>query len=489
MEYCSCIQSNKSKFILSLISAIIYQFGSQMVVTIGNFCVYFASYIHYKDEWVNMQYGNVMAPIILLLLSSFSPLSGVIEKKIGPRLTLLISSIIIEICFLCYYFQRNLWIFYTISVFIGIGNGLSAGVAIKNACLYYPKKKGIINSLVICIGGLISSLYSYVGEKIINPEKKKIVNKKVNPFYPEDVADKTKYFFILALIVIPVTTIISLILFYKFQPNKIPITNSNTNDNNINNNETNIQNKNKDKETNTKEIVVTFRFWRNMIIVSLMPFWIYFLTATYRAYSPMLGVNQNLISYLPTIITAINSITGLIWALIFDKFGFQIIIKIMSIITIILSIYCTIFIDKIVLYLIGLFVSTLISRVGMMSIINPHIMQVYEFRNYLIIGGFARLFNQLSFFIAGLTSVILSFNYKTADALKTPYRIVAGVGIALSVIGLILSFFENDDKFKFKKDENYNGGALEENNKEEDKKENNDDDKENINKNSNDERK
>lgn len=453
MEYFSFIESYNTKFILSICSAIIYQMGSSIVVAIGNFCVYFASYIHYKDEWVNMQYGNIMAPIILLLLSCFSPFSGVIEKKIGPRFTLLISSIIVEICLVIYYFQRNLWIFYIISVFIGFGNGLSAGVPIKNACLYYPKKKGMISSIIICLGGLISSLYVFIGEKIINPEKKTIINKQTNPFYPEDVANRANYFFIFAMIVIPITTIISLILFYKFEkPNKIENSNNSKSDKMIP--------KQKENETNTKEIIVNFRFWRNMIIISLMPFWIYFLTATFRAYCPMIGVNSNFMPYLPTIITALSSITGFIWALIFDNFGFQIIIKIMSILCIILSIYFSIFIDNKILYIIGLIISTSISRVGMMSIINPHIMQVYEFRNYLIIGGFARLFNQLSFFIAGLTSIILSFNFTNGDKLKTPYRIIAIIGVLLSSIGLFLSFFENDDKFIFNNIEKNNTNSL-----------------------------
>ena len=453
MEYFSFIESYNTKFILSICSAIIYQMGSSIVVAIGNFCVYFASYIHYKDEWVNMQYGNIMAPIILLLLSCFSPFSGVIEKKIGPRFTLLISSIIVEICLVIYYFQRNLWIFYIISIFIGFGNGLSAGVPIKNACLYYPKKKGMISSIIICLGGLISSLYVFIGEKIINPEKKTIINKQTNPFYPEDVANRANYFFIFAMIVIPITTIISLILFYKFEKqNKIENSNNSKSDKMIP--------KQIENETNTKEIIVNFRFWRNMIIISLMPFWIYFLTATFRAYCPMIGVNSNFMPYLPTIITALSSITGFIWALIFDKFGFQIIIKIMSILCIILSIYFSIFIDNKILYIIGLIISTSISRVGMMSIINPHIMQVYEFRNYLIIGGFARLFNQLSFFIAGLTSIILSFNFTNGDKLKTPYRIIAIIGILLSSIGLFLSFFENDDKFIFNNIEKNNTNSL-----------------------------
>ena len=446
MEYFVQIHSHKTKFILSLISAILYQMGSSLVTTIGNFCVYFISYIYYKntDSKINMQYGNINGPIILLLLSSFSPLSGVFEKKFGPKFTLIFSAFIVEICLVIYYFQRNLWIFYTISIFIGIGNGLSAGVPIKNACRYYPKKKGVINSIIICLGGLISSLYSFIGEKIINPEKRGIINKETNPFYPRDVADNANNYFLFAMITFPVIIIISLFLFYNFIPqDKKALIEKNSKEN--------------DKITNTKEIIKTYRFWRNIIIVGLMPFWAYFLNSTYRAYAPMIGVNKELVSYLSTIITFLSSITGFIWAIIFDKFGFQIIIKIMSAICIFLSIYCIIFINNSVLYFIGLLINTTISRVGMMSVINPHIMQVFEFRNYLIIGGFARLFNQSNAFFSALTSVLISLKYKTGDDLKTPYRIVASVGFVFAVTGFILSFQENDKKFKFKNSEETEG--------------------------------
>lgn len=450
------IHNYTKKFIISLLSAIIYQLGSSVVVSIGNFSVYFLSYIHYKDNWVNMQYGNIMAPTILLLLAIFSPISGIVEKKMGARLTLLISSIIVEICFLLYYFQRNLWIFYIISIFIGIGTGLSAGVQIKNVCRYFPKRKGIINSLIIFLGGLATSLYSTIGEKIINPEKEGIINKKTEPYYPKEVSERTIYFFIFAMIVIPITTIISLFLFIKFEPDIKENENASDNKENI------LLKKEKESITNTKEIIKSFRFYRNIIIITLMPFWIYFLTSTYRAYSPLIGVNQNFISYLPTIVTLLSSIIGLIWGFSFDKFGFQIIIKIMSAISIILSIYFAIFINNDVLYIIGLFISSSVSRVGMMSIINPHIMQVFEFKNFLIIGGFARLFNQLSAFFAALTSVLISSQYETPNAsnLETPYRIVASIGIILSCIGFILSFFENDERFQFENDVKYKEQTL-----------------------------
>ena len=279
MEHFIQINFHKTKFILSLISAILYQMGSSLVTTIGNFCVYFISYIYYKntEQKINMQFGNINGPIILLLLSSFSPLSGLFEKKIGSKLTLILSSSIVEICLIAYYFQRNLWLFYIISVFIGIGNGLSAGVPIKNACRYYPKKKGLINSIIICLGGLISSLYAFLGEKIINPGKEGIINKETNPFYPPKVADNANKYFFFAMITFPVLIILSLFLFYKFVP-------GNEEGNTLI--EKNM--KDNDKITNTKEIIKTYRFWRNIIIVGLMPFWAYFLNSTYRAYAPMI---------------------------------------------------------------------------------------------------------------------------------------------------------------------------------------------------------
>ena len=222
---------------------------------------------------------------------------------------------IVECCLILFYFQRNLWIFYGLSICIGIGSGLSAGVPIKNSCRYYPNKKGVINSVIICLGGLVSSLYSFIGEKIINPDKKGIINKKTNPFYPEEVANNANKFFIFAMIVFPVINLLSLFFFYIFVPN--------------NDNKDSILVEKKGKEnnnTNTKEIVKTYRFWRNIMIIGLMPFWTFFLMSTYRAYAPMIGVDRNLVSYLNMIILGLNSITGLIWAFIFDKFGFQIII-------------------------------------------------------------------------------------------------------------------------------------------------------------------
>ena len=189
-----------------------------MIMESGNFSVYFISYIHHKENWVDMQYGNLMRPIILLFLSLFSPFSGIMENLFGPRISLLASSIVIEITLFLLFLQRNLWIFYILSLFLGLVSGLSANIVIKNCCYYYPKRKGLINAILINVGALIGSSYTFLGEKIINPSREEVINKKTEPYYRENIAERSKYFFLFGMITIPLVNAISLLLFYKYDP-------------------------------------------------------------------------------------------------------------------------------------------------------------------------------------------------------------------------------------------------------------------------------
>ena len=50
--------------------------------------------------------------------------------------------------------------------------------------------------------------------------------------------------------------------------------------------------------------------------------------------------------------------------------------------------------------------------------------------------------------------------------MQLPYRIISIFGIGLSFIGLILSFYENDQKFKFINDDNSQRDTLGVNNRE-----------------------
>ena len=182
------------------------------------------------------------------------------------------------------------------------------------------------------------------------------------------------------------------------------------------------------------------------MIAALIPFWVAFINSSYRAYVVMLGVDTNVIFFLGSGLAFAGFLFGPIWASLFDKFGFQPIMKVIGFICSGMSAYFYFFMDNKLFYTIGIVICTS-TFIGIMSAVTPHLMQIYGMRYFLTIGGFARLFNDLSNFIAALSSIIISIFYKNAEELLFPYQMVVLGGGLLSIFGFILVFFENDEKF------------------------------------------
>ena len=408
-----------------------------------------------------MNYGNLMRPVFLLFLGLFAPLSGTMDNYFGPRRTVIISSIVVEIVFFFLYFQRNLWLFYLLTLLLGMGNGLSMQVLIKNSCQYYPNKKGLISSLINSIGTLFGSLYTFLGEFIINPERKSVINSQKAPYYSEEISEKSRNFFLFAMILIPITIIISVLLLYRYDPScdkNIYIEKLNVNGSlNIEGEERTFNTSNSIskpfRKSDIKLVLGNFRFWRTLLIIGVMPFIIGFISATSRPYSVMLGVNGKVIGYLVGTINILGCITSPIWAFCVDKFGFRPIMLIISCITIALSIYFFIFMNSPSFYVFGLYISSSL-RGGIISSLIPHMMEVYGLKYFLILGGIGRTFIQLFSFGAAGTSIIISIFRKGKDQLLLPYRIVSFISIFFAVFGLILTFYENDKKFKYEVNEN-----------------------------------
>ena len=517
MEKLGIIKTKKTKFILSFISGILFLIGQGVLYGAAGICVYIVSYIHYKDKWVNMQYGNLMLPLLVFFLSLFSPLSGPLEKSVGPVITLLIGSIIIEFSLFLLYIQRNIWFFYCIVLISGLGFGLTLNIPIKNACFYYPEKKGLISAIIMCFVLISGAIFILIGEKIVNPGKETVINEETDPFYSEEVSKRVKNYFIFGMIFFPIIIFFSLSLFFKYHPNfEIEVSNKQVQISKIetiskgkeNNEEENKENDNNEEEKNdnneeekndnlhideeknnendndeeknneknelnkdllnkeedakkransfykissSKDIIKAlknFRFWRIIIISGLMPFFLFFLQSSFRAFVVMIGVNTNIIFYLASTLNIISCVAGPVWASLIDKFGYQPIMKINGFLSIGVTIYFFLFMNHKTLYPIGLLIAY-ITITGINSSVNPHIMQVYGMTYFLTIGGFAKLFIELFDFSAGLCSIILSLFFENAEKLLFPYKMVAVGGCVFSALGLIMTFFENDEKFIF----------------------------------------
>ena len=178
------INNHKKRFISTFIGSIIYLNIIMSILGIGQYNVYIMSYFHYFNEKINLQLGNLMMPFLMLFLSLSSPLGGIFENKIGMHLTLIISSILIELLVFLFIIQKNIYITFLIIISFGICIGTSITIPRKNICLYYPEKKGMLMGLLTSIIMVFLSIISVIGEKIINPNK--IVLKEGETYYHFD---------------------------------------------------------------------------------------------------------------------------------------------------------------------------------------------------------------------------------------------------------------------------------------------------------------
>jgi MFS family permease len=215
----------KKKFILTLIGTIIFEIGLGSFFFISNLNVYITSYIHIKQKFITMHYGNFFSTIMDFGSHLNGLLSGYIENKYGYKTAMIIGNIIIIICSIIFFFQQNIFITYLLLFFFGCGIGICLNVPIKNVCYYLPKKKGFINSIIGNILILSSSFFIFIGEKFINYDGYTLKIK--DNFYPENIALRTPYYFIIVIIIVPVCTFLSLIFIYKFENDEDNFNNNN----------------------------------------------------------------------------------------------------------------------------------------------------------------------------------------------------------------------------------------------------------------------
>ncbi len=76
-----------------------------------------------------------------------------------------------------------------------------------------PKEKRIYKYLY-SLGALIGSSYSILGEKIINHNREKVIEREKEPYYREEIAKKSRNYFLFGMILLPIVTAFSLILFF-----------------------------------------------------------------------------------------------------------------------------------------------------------------------------------------------------------------------------------------------------------------------------------
>ena len=434
-------KTKKKNFVLCILSSLCLSLGFGALLVLSNFNVYIVSYIHDSPTqyYINLQYGNLMVPIITFAMTCFGPISGPIEKKFGPKFTIIMSGeIIIEIFLILFYLQRNIWFAYFICFGIGFGYSITQMVPIKNACFYYPKYKGIIATSFMSFGTIFSSVFNAVGEKlIVNPEG----TSTKKGFYPSNVSKNIKILFIYIGIINAIGTISGVLLFKEYnldlEVNNVDKTN-------------NVEFPKKDANyiMDMKQVMKNYRIWLIAIFGSLAGFYCAFSLNTFRTFISLTQTSEEdgqFIQYLGSIILICLCISGPIWGFLSDFLGFRITMTLVTFLGIADSVGLSIFLMNKVMYRILICVCTVIMS-GMLSVINPHIMEVFGIKYALELGGFAGLFMGVANLIGAIISFVYGIIWDDVNDIIEPYRIVFIVGSVCSIIAFSLQVVSSNYK-------------------------------------------
>ena len=141
-------------------------------------------------------------------------LGAKLSYKIGTRPTIFISLFLKILSFSLLYFVPNYFVDLFAMCILGLGGGLGNFAYIINAWKYFPESQGLINGIILCGGGISSSILTPLADFfIINPEKK---GTNENGIYPDYIAFRLPNFILIILIMFIILSIISLIIIFPY---------------------------------------------------------------------------------------------------------------------------------------------------------------------------------------------------------------------------------------------------------------------------------
>ena len=191
----------------------------------------------------------------------------------------------------------------------------------------------------------------------------------------------------------------------------------------------------------------TFRFWRLTFSQLFNGFPLSFIMSTGRTFGAILGINGTALQFLSIFQLGCILIFGPIMALIVDKKGPLLLLRISIIFMIIPCILLTFFTEN-TIFFVGSTVMVIIAVSGEELSFSPLIMEIYGIQESIVIGGIMDIVSKISSIITTISGFVISQYYKGLEIL-TPYRIMYIVGAVCCVLSFILVLFERKKKFNY----------------------------------------
>ena len=469
----------KDKFKSSFVGLCGIILGVSSVYRISNFSVYLTSYIHEKQDFVTMHYGLFINLIFSFAMTFGMSAGGFLELKLGFFLTTLTGLIIVLVSNIFFLNVQNIWLCYILTFTTSTGLGIAYSLVGKNLVLYKPNKKGLLISAIMAIMNLFAGIYSFLGEKLINPDGYTL--KENEEYYQYKYSSKTYLFFLLSFFSIPIGSTIFLLFTveYKKDNKELNIEEESTKNkeeiqgnNEVNiNEENNIEDDNKinddkkdkeenildkeiktmNKKKNIKKVIKTFRFWRLSFVELFLSFSFSFILGTSRTFGAIIGIEGKALQLLMLFQSGALIIVGPILGILVDKKGPLIFLRIAAVICMIPGVLLTFFVKNTVIFTCS-FIISILGLVSNITCFTPFIMEVYGIQESVILGGVMNIFAKLSEITTTVLAFVISVFYSKEEIIR-PYQLMYLIGSGFCLLSFILLIFENNQKYEYEQEE------------------------------------
>ena len=456
---------------------------------------YFASYLHYNgNEKITTTDTYFLMPCIFLVQYFFmSP--GV---KLGDRITVRGSTIVAVVLMVGSYLflilSTNFYLILLGFSLFGLGDGLGNLSVIKNCWLYFPNNKALVNGIILGAYGLNSAILNPLADLVfINPKKKKTDD---DGYYPPEVANNLLSFLYFIMIMFGVMGTFAILLTIPFEKdlnekiNDVDVINhseinfkksllnkektvgvnenfNGTRDSTINTySNINSSLTSEDKSSKSRSSYHINNFWTGFfsvpnlqlgIICFSVPFFLYLLTNTNRAFGNLADISQSALQIMAILFGVVNGTTRFMWGLLMDKFSFKPLMLIIMILE--SSIAFSVYFSKINEYL-YIFENLMcaICLSGFFVTITPTFNKVFGFDNGAKLYGLTGIAIGVASFLGPIVTKIYIGDKNEKDLYRNVY-FLGGFIVVLSLISLFMfeeKSFEYDTNVKIEEIKNEN---------------------------------
>ncbi len=371
---------------------------------------------------------------------------GAVDRKLGTHLTIILGCL--SIClsdFLSIIFKNFFILYFFFIIFYGIGFGISMTSAVGNACRYFPKNRGLINAICIGTGGKLGAgLCNFMIQRYKNNYRQYLV------------------FHIIYMIVGTILAV-GFITTFKESAMDHPLTNESDSKTERLTNSLEVEEKNNDNSdipTATQiatigeqqaELEVILKHWRIYFILL-----IFFCTCFVQGFIMTVGFNfgtrivENIqeneikptkMSIVFTIMNLTGCIGGPIWGFIHDKLEFQKTLMLVNCLSMLNSFLIKFTSYNIITYAFSIIFNGSLN-IGSFIMIYPHVSKVFGFKYAGEMYGIVVLSTGISSLIASLFLNVFGIRQNYNSCFNVFY-----IGSGLNLIGILLAFFETDEKF------------------------------------------